>query len=305
MKSSHHAEASAPTNYAPSVPMSVYRELAAELRANKAVIDSLNSRNQQLLQQNQFLKQEIHNVVQATLTLGQAAGVARQAAQGGAQGFPSAIAPDTLARLVKSETRAQAVGQTQDAEVSYEPSANQVPHQGPNHIASQKVAGQRSQQVAASQPIAQSPIAQSPIAQPVVPRPPQSASPAPVTPQPRVPRPITPKPASKKSTPVSQRSAASKQASQKPRQQAAKPVHPSTYRPTETVPGKGTMVQGALSKPKGKLFTEQTGEYRSSVLDSQDGKEIGGIWLALSIILIIVTAFGAGFLIMKPLLNDR
>ncbi|MEL6778898.1 MAG: hypothetical protein AAFO06_16740 [Cyanobacteria bacterium J06597_16] len=300
MKSSHHAEASAPTNYAPSVPMSVYRELAAELRANKAVIDSLNSRNQQLLQQNQFLKQEIHNVVQATLTLGQAAGVARQAAQGGAQGFPSAIAPDTLARLVKSETRAQAVGQTQDAEVSYEPSANQVPHQGPNHIASQKVAGQRSQQVAASQPIAQSPIAQ-----PVVPRPPQSASPAPVTPQPRVPRPITPKPASKKSTPVSQRSAASKQASQKPRQQAAKPVHPSTYRPTETVPGKGTMVQGALSKPKGKLFTEQTGEYRSSVLDSQDGKEIGGIWLALSIILIIVTAFGAGFLIMKPLLNDR
>ncbi|MEO0520291.1 MAG: hypothetical protein AAF171_23660 [Cyanobacteria bacterium P01_A01_bin.116] len=300
MKSSHHAEASAPTNYAPSVPMSVYRELAAELRANKAVIDSLNSRNQQLLQQNQFLKQEIHNVVQATLTLGQAAGVARQAAQGGAQGFPSAIAPDTLARLVKAETRAQAVGQTQDAEVSYEPSANQVPHQGPNHIASQKVAGQRSQQVAASQPIAQSPIAQ-----PVVPRPPQSASPAPVMPQTRVPRPIAPKPASKKSTPVSQRSAASKQASQKPRQQAAKPVHPSTYRPTETVPGKGTMVQGALSKPKGKLFTEQTGEYRSSVLDSQDGKEIGGIWLALSIILIIVTAFGAGFLIMKPLLNDR
>ncbi|NJM99756.1 MAG: hypothetical protein HC800_23785, partial [Phormidesmis sp. RL_2_1] len=79
MKSSHSAESSASANYSPSVPMSVYRELAAELRANKAVIDSLNSRNQQLLQQNQFLKQEIHNVVQATLSLGQAAGVARQA----------------------------------------------------------------------------------------------------------------------------------------------------------------------------------------------------------------------------------
>ena len=59
--------------------MSVYRELASELRATKAVIDSLNSRNQQLLQQNQFLKQEIHNVVQSALSLGQAAGVARPA----------------------------------------------------------------------------------------------------------------------------------------------------------------------------------------------------------------------------------
>ena len=78
MKPSHHAEftPAAPTNYAPSVPMSVYRELAAELRANKAVIDSLTSRNQQLIQQNQRLKQEIHNVVQATLNLGQMAGVA-------------------------------------------------------------------------------------------------------------------------------------------------------------------------------------------------------------------------------------
>ena len=61
--------------------MSVYRELATELRTNKAVIDSLNSRNEQLLKQNQRLKREIHQVVQAALALGQAAGVARPAAK--------------------------------------------------------------------------------------------------------------------------------------------------------------------------------------------------------------------------------
>ena len=100
--------------------MSVYRELASELRANKAVIDSLNSRNQQLLQQNQFLKQEIHNVVQSALSLGQAAGVARPAPHLVGQGnepiggmpyaqpseFPNAIAPDTLAKLAQSEANA-------------------------------------------------------------------------------------------------------------------------------------------------------------------------------------------------------
>ena len=108
MKPSHPVNPiqSAPKRYAPSVPMSVYRELAAELRANKAVIDSLNSRNQQLLDQNQRLKQEIHNVVQATLNLGQFAGVARQTAQ---EEFPAAIAPDTLAKLVRAQGEARKV----------------------------------------------------------------------------------------------------------------------------------------------------------------------------------------------------
>jgi len=54
-----------------------------------------------------------------------------------------------------------------------------------------------------------------------------------------------------------------------------------------------------------KLFTDQPGKYPSTALDASENKEIGGIWLVLSIVLIIVTAFGAGFLIMKPLLNDR
>lgn len=256
--------------------MSVYRELAAELRANKAVIDSLNSRNQQLTQQNQFLKQEIHNVVQATLNLGQAAGVARQAARNGAregtregtreetkgirtdlpsglaEQMPWRLAPDTLANLVN-------LPQAAPSETMPEPQTQSM------NMASQ-------------------------------------------APRNRVPRPIAQQPAQPKKV---------KSGSSAPRKSAVaakstgrpKLTPSSSARRTETIPGKGTLMHmpaGKLTdKLTGKLFTEKGAEYRSSMLDSSENKEIGGIWLALSIILIVVTAFGAGFLVMKPLLNDR
>jgi len=60
-----------PTNYSPAVPISVYRELAAQLQAKEALIDSLNARNQHLTQQNQQLRQEIEKAVQSILELRQ------------------------------------------------------------------------------------------------------------------------------------------------------------------------------------------------------------------------------------------
>lgn len=63
----------APAAYSPSVPMSLYRELAAELQATKVMLDSLNSQNQQLSQQNQQLRQEIETVVDSALHLQQVA----------------------------------------------------------------------------------------------------------------------------------------------------------------------------------------------------------------------------------------
>ena len=53
--------------YRPSVPISVYRELTAELQAAQAMLDSLNAQNQQLAKQNQQLRQELHKVVQSTM----------------------------------------------------------------------------------------------------------------------------------------------------------------------------------------------------------------------------------------------
>lgn len=59
------------TPYAPSVPIPVYRELAAELQATKAMLESLNAQNQALTRQNALLKQEVQTIVQSALNLQQ------------------------------------------------------------------------------------------------------------------------------------------------------------------------------------------------------------------------------------------
>ncbi len=271
MKPSHHANPiqSAPTHYAPSVPMSVHRELAAELRANKAVIDSLNSRNQQLLDQNQRLKQEIHNVVQATLSLGQFAGVARQTAH---DEFPSAIAPDTLAKLVRAQGEARKVVPSDSL------SAQDMQ---PAPYAQPAPADYREQRAPYPQALQQGTAEI---------RPPAAA-------QKRVPRPIQPTSATVKS---SERTPTSKRRPAQSTTQSAARKGASARKS-----GPRDIASAVGNPPLPKLFTEQVGGHRSTALESTEDKEISGIWLALSIILIVVTAFGAGFLIMKPLLNDR
>lgn len=67
---SKHAVSSA-NAYAPSVPLSVYRELAAEMQANQAMLEFLRTQNQQLLKQNQHLRQEIDKLVESAIHLQQ------------------------------------------------------------------------------------------------------------------------------------------------------------------------------------------------------------------------------------------
>jgi len=54
-----------------SVPLSVYRHLAAELQATEARLNSLNAQNKQLVTENQHLRQEIEKTVQSVLQLQQ------------------------------------------------------------------------------------------------------------------------------------------------------------------------------------------------------------------------------------------
>jgi hypothetical protein len=61
--------------YAPSVPLSVYRELSTELQTTQAMVDSLNRQNQQLSRQNQALRHEIQRFVHSAEQLGHFAGV--------------------------------------------------------------------------------------------------------------------------------------------------------------------------------------------------------------------------------------
>jgi hypothetical protein len=60
-------------NYSPSVPISVYRELAAELSSTRTQMQTYKFQNQQLVEQNQKLRLEIERVVQSALHLRQIA----------------------------------------------------------------------------------------------------------------------------------------------------------------------------------------------------------------------------------------
>ena len=167
--------------YSPSVPVSVYRELAAELQATKAMVDSLSAQNNHLNHQNQLLRQNIHQMVQVALQLGHHAGVAHPAEAEMTFSTPTA-APHTY--------------------VPAEPSAPQAMVQ-------------------------------------------QSA----------------PEP----------------------------PAPPQRSRKSELA----------------KIFTEQSGENRRYSLESSASGSLSTLWLIASIAIIILTAFGAGFLIMRPLISDR
>jgi hypothetical protein len=57
------------TSYPPSVPLSVYRQLANELQAAQGKINQLGANNQQLSQENQVLRQEISKVVESVTKL--------------------------------------------------------------------------------------------------------------------------------------------------------------------------------------------------------------------------------------------
>ncbi len=59
--------------YSASVPLSVYRELAAELQATQVTIHQLNQQNEHLAQENNVLRQEIAKTINAVLHLQNAA----------------------------------------------------------------------------------------------------------------------------------------------------------------------------------------------------------------------------------------
>ncbi len=75
-------------SYSPSVPISLYREVTAELQAAQAMLDSLKTHNQQLVQQNQQLRREVETVVQASVYLQQAVNSAQSVSQTGMPPMP-------------------------------------------------------------------------------------------------------------------------------------------------------------------------------------------------------------------------
>ncbi|MEG4806205.1 hypothetical protein QUA82_00660 [Microcoleus sp. F8-D3] len=76
-------------SYSPSVPISLYREVTAELQAAQAMVDSLKTHNQQLVQQNQQLRREVETVVQVSQQLQEVVNSAQSITQTGMPQMPS------------------------------------------------------------------------------------------------------------------------------------------------------------------------------------------------------------------------
>lgn len=176
-------------NNARSVPISIYRELAAELQATRVMLESLNNQNQQLYEQNQQLRREIEKVVHCALYLKQVADAS----------VPGIRQPD----FIHPEMRSDSI------DISYLRQLNKRPY--PNSPANSPTLG------------------------------------------------------------------------------------------VEAFDDGESMIPIFQEK----LVTEQAqGRYRrNSQLDRN--AEINGWWLTLAIVLIVVTAFGAGYLFMRPLLIKR
>jgi hypothetical protein len=66
---------SASGNQAASVPISVYRQLSAELQTAKAMLDTINGRNKTLTHENQVLRQELERVVRVAISANQVLGL--------------------------------------------------------------------------------------------------------------------------------------------------------------------------------------------------------------------------------------
>jgi hypothetical protein len=205
-------EAPPASRQAPSVPISVYRELATELRANQAMVDSLTQQNQQLTQQNQVLRQEMIRFADSAARLKQAI----ESSQ------PQPVDPITAGRspleVGSSETVASMPVypiQIQDDPASSLPERlSESVGEGVSTLASQ-------------------------ITQIV-----------------------------------------------KPKGKKAKPP------------------QRPQAKAPQRLYTEERLDPNRPGQINQRPSDLSGLWLAATILLIVVSAFGAGFLIMKPLLSN-
>jgi hypothetical protein len=241
----------------PAVPISVYREIATELKATQALVDSLNHQNQRLDRENQLLRQEILKFTEAAANLK----VMADTTQG------IAVAPSS-----GGEVRQQAYSEIASNEPSF------LPRSRPSHKLSQQPGS-----LTTSLPLERD----NSLATPGV----EDFNAAKADPYPE-------------SVVYSGGSIAiSGLASQ-----VTKLFKPQTQNPPK--PNfKAKRKPSTPPRPKPQptspvLYTEQPIPSSRAYQSGARAPELSGLWLATTILLVVVSAFGAGFLVMKPLLNN-
>jgi len=214
-----------PTRQAPSVPISVYRELATELKATQALVESLTQQNQQLGQQNQVLRQEMLKFAESAAQLKQAV---------------EASAP--LTEMVARSTLPLSAEMPLGVPMPPPSARPETALTGPHRLASEPEAMAVSQEEASGL--------------------------------------------------ASQLTQMLKPKAKVPTRTVAKPTpKPPAKRPQPTPPPQT-------------LYTEERLDPSRPGQTQEKSVDLSGLWLATTIVLIVVSAFGAGFLIMKPLLNN-
>jgi hypothetical protein len=259
-------------NYQPSVPISLYKELAAELQSAQGKVTSLQVQNEQLLKQNQTLIREFTKEFEA---------IANSSQQ--------------LLQLLKNlgpeiQAQAEVVKQQEDNRREYRqpvaPSPSEPLSELPSELTKVTETGSKSKPVNYLQEIA-----------------------------PRV-QDTKPKPSAngleKQGEQREQRVRRSPEAAAKPKPGNA---------PLPQLPKKQVAVKNAAPSQTSAAVTPQsiqvpalpkvkTNEGEASTLpaDLESTAEEAGMnnwWLALTIILIVITSFGAGYFLMRPFINSK
>lgn len=232
-----------------SVPISVYRELSAELQATQAMLDSLHGQNQNLRKQNVHLQQEVDSIVQA----------AQKMQYGG--GPKPDMAPNDQSMVGPDDSMPAA---TQHNVV--QPSVEVPPRL-------RRAVQNHPQQIAPAMP-------------PRVSEPPRPQE-----------MPITPsgvEPLSVRAPEVTHDLSHPQQPVHhpgKPQGQSASPFSPSRRQ--------------AAVETLNKIFTGREQPLPRRALEDEASEEIHTGWLVVIVLLIVVTAFGTGFMIVRPFLSTN
>ena len=245
--SAHRAPSPQPSTA--SVPISVYRELSAELQATQAMMDSLHGQNQHLRKQNVHLQQEVDSIVQAAQQMQHVVGGPKSDFVSNGQSFvgpeATAVVQDNVAQPnveVPPQLRRAAQGHNQQFSPAMPPIVSEPPRPQEMPIMPEGV-------------------------EPLMVRSPE-AMPEQAQPQ----RP-------------------SQQHSRNAQGQSASPFSPSRRQ--------------AAVETLNKIFTGREQPLPRRALDEEASEEIHTGWLVLIVLLIVVTAFGTGFMIVRPFLSTN
>ncbi|WP_019502713.1 hypothetical protein [Pseudanabaena sp. PCC 6802] len=264
-------------NYQPSVPISLYKELAAELQSAQHKVTSLQLQNEHLLKTNQTLIREFTKEFEAI-----------------------AISSQQLLQLLKTlsvDTQEQLSPQLeikpQEIKPLEEPKLQDFtpPPSVVNHLVEPVAKSKAVNYLQVSTPHVQGNKAQESKPQGNKPRPNNNSSSN--SNSAKVDRVDLPRKSQESVVKPKQANVSSPQTKKQAVTRVVADAKPPTSSP-------------ASSSPASKLKTHQEEPSNLNNLEStSDEGSINGWWLALTILLIVVTSFGAGYFLMRPLVKSK